>query len=93
MLPEAKKVAGVIAASAGNHALALSYHGQELGKIQHQYKSFNKIWNLSMVNYDDRHTRDRSDANCGSDNEGSIVPSIRCQHRDSRNINYLFKLN
>lgn len=31
MLPEAKKVAGVIAASAGNHALALSYHGQELG--------------------------------------------------------------
>jgi threonine dehydratase len=34
MLPEAKKVAGVIAASAGNHALALSYHGQELGKIK-----------------------------------------------------------
>jgi len=28
--PEAKK-RGVIAASAGNHALALAYHGQELG--------------------------------------------------------------
>ena len=30
MLPEEKRKAGVIAASAGNHALALSYHGQEL---------------------------------------------------------------
>lgn len=31
MLPEDVRRRGVIAASAGNHALALSYHGQELG--------------------------------------------------------------
>ncbi|XP_045159723.2 L-threonine ammonia-lyase-like [Mercenaria mercenaria] len=31
MLTEEQKKAGVIAASAGNHALALSYHGQDLG--------------------------------------------------------------
>ena len=30
MLPEVQQKQGVIAASAGNHALALSYHGQEL---------------------------------------------------------------
>ena len=30
MLPEASQRQGVIAASAGNHALALSYHGHEL---------------------------------------------------------------
>lgn len=33
MLPEDQQKQGVIAASAGNHALALSYHGQELGII------------------------------------------------------------
>ena len=32
MLPEASQKQGVATASAGNHALALSYHGQELGK-------------------------------------------------------------
>ncbi|KAK4015863.1 hypothetical protein OUZ56_030833 [Daphnia magna] len=31
MLPEANQKQGVCTASAGNHALALSYHGQELG--------------------------------------------------------------
>ena len=31
MLPEAQKKVGVIAASAGNHALALAYHGGLLG--------------------------------------------------------------
>ncbi|XP_060600742.1 L-threonine ammonia-lyase-like [Ruditapes philippinarum] len=31
MLTQEQKKAGVIAASAGNHALALSYHGQDLG--------------------------------------------------------------
>ncbi|KAL4236347.1 hypothetical protein ACF0H5_004734 [Mactra antiquata] len=31
MLTEEQKKAGVVAASAGNHALALSYHGQDLG--------------------------------------------------------------
>lgn len=31
MLPEAQKRKGVIAASAGNHALALAYHGGQLG--------------------------------------------------------------
>ena len=31
MLSEKNRKQGVIAASAGNHALALSYHGQELG--------------------------------------------------------------
>src|SRR5438067_10392458 len=31
LLSEQQKRAGVIAASAGNHALALAYHGQELG--------------------------------------------------------------
>ncbi|EDO47936.1 predicted protein, partial [Nematostella vectensis] len=31
MLPKEQKKKGVIAASAGNHALALSYHGQDLG--------------------------------------------------------------
>ena len=31
MLPEAQKRKGVIAASAGNHALALAYHGGLLG--------------------------------------------------------------
>src|SRR5260370_8691173 len=30
-LPDAQKQAGVIAASAGTHALALAYHGQDLG--------------------------------------------------------------
>lgn len=29
--PQEQKAVGVIAASAGNHALALSYHGQSLG--------------------------------------------------------------
>jgi len=33
MLPQDQQKAGVIAASAGNHALALSYHGQELGNL------------------------------------------------------------
>lgn len=31
LLPEGQKKAGVIAASAGNHALALAHHGRELG--------------------------------------------------------------
>jgi threonine dehydratase len=31
LLPEAQKKVGVVAASAGNHALALAYHGRELG--------------------------------------------------------------
>ncbi|XP_070562847.1 L-threonine ammonia-lyase-like [Ptychodera flava] len=31
MLPQEQKQRGVIAASAGNHALALSYHGKDLG--------------------------------------------------------------
>jgi threonine dehydratase len=31
MLSEAERKAGVVAASAGNHALALSYHGSDLG--------------------------------------------------------------
>ncbi len=31
LLPEAQKKIGVVAASAGNHALALAYHGRELG--------------------------------------------------------------
>ncbi len=31
LLSEAQRSAGVIAASAGNHALALAYHGQQLG--------------------------------------------------------------
>ena len=30
-LPSNKKAVGVIAASAGNHALAMAYHGQLLG--------------------------------------------------------------
>ena len=33
MLDEKQKEKGVIAASAGNHALALAYHGGQLGKI------------------------------------------------------------
>ena len=32
MLPEKQKKIGVIAASAGNHALALAYHGGQLSK-------------------------------------------------------------
>ena len=32
MLEDAQKRKGVIAASAGNHALALAYHGGQLGK-------------------------------------------------------------
>ena len=32
MLPEEQKKRGVIAASAGNHALALAYHGGKLSK-------------------------------------------------------------
>ena len=32
MLEKAQKSAGVIAASAGNHALALAYHGGQLSK-------------------------------------------------------------
>lgn len=31
LLPEAQKRVGVVAASAGNHALALAYHGRDLG--------------------------------------------------------------
>src|SRR6476619_3066189 len=31
LLPEDQKTKGVIAASAGNHALALAYHGRDLG--------------------------------------------------------------
>lgn len=31
MLPEVNQKQGVCTASAGNHALALSYHGQALG--------------------------------------------------------------
>src|SRR2546421_1757256 len=31
LLPEDQQKRGIIAASAGNHALALAYHGQELG--------------------------------------------------------------
>lgn len=30
-LPKAQQARGVIAASAGNHALALAYHGADLG--------------------------------------------------------------
>ena len=33
MLDEKQKKIGVIAASAGNHALALAYHGGQLGKM------------------------------------------------------------
>ena len=32
MLSDDEKRCGVISASAGNHALALAYHGQQLGK-------------------------------------------------------------
>ena len=42
MLPEASQKQGVATASAGNHALALSYHGQELGK-QNCFNSIS-IW-------------------------------------------------
>ena len=38
MLPEEQKKRGVIAASAGNHALALAYHG---GKLSKYYKFCN----------------------------------------------------
>ena len=31
LMPEAQRTLGVVAASAGNHALALAYHGRELG--------------------------------------------------------------
>ena len=41
MLSEDQKKNGVIAASAGNHALALAYHG---GKLSKYYKFF--PWNL-----------------------------------------------
>lgn len=50
MLDEKQKKIGVIAASAGNHALALAYHGGQLGKIIywhnseiHQIKNYFKI--------------------------------------------------
>ena len=33
MLDDAQKKKGVIAASAGNHALALAYHGGQLGRL------------------------------------------------------------
>lgn len=48
MLPEANQKQGVCTASAGNHALALSYHGQELGtKIIEKKKIFLKTPNAT----------------------------------------------
>ena len=38
MLDEAQKKAGVIAASAGNHALAMAYHGGSLSKSKNDLK-------------------------------------------------------
>ena len=39
MLPEEQKRKGVIAASAGNHALALAYHGGLLSKYKFYFKN------------------------------------------------------
>ena len=43
MLDEKQKEKGVIAASAGNHALALAYHGGQLGRIIDDTK-INRRW-------------------------------------------------
>ena len=40
MLEEKQKKIGVIAASTGNHALALSYHGGQLGKMIRFYRKY-----------------------------------------------------
>ena len=40
MLEEKQKKIGVIAASAGNHALALAYHGGQLGKRIPFYRKY-----------------------------------------------------
>ena len=42
MLPEKQKKIGVIAASAGNHALALAYHGGQLSKYSTTLSVHNK---------------------------------------------------
>jgi threonine dehydratase len=34
MMSEEEKQRGVISASAGNHALGLAYHGQQLGNLK-----------------------------------------------------------
>jgi len=41
MLPEVNQKQGVCTASAGNHALALSYHGQELGNYSKENNNNN----------------------------------------------------
>ena len=57
MLEEAQKRKGVIAASAGNHAQAMAYHGGQLGSMfdGHQRRNFAKSFQFSR---DPGHRRD-----------------------------------
>ena len=53
MLEEEQKKKGVIAASAGNHALALAYHGGQLGKIIDDVKIRRRWWSANILGIDD----------------------------------------
>ena len=50
MLEEEQKKKGVIAASAGNHALALAYHGGQLGKIIDDVKIRRRLKSIWRIN-------------------------------------------
>ena len=52
MLEEKQKKIGVIAASAGNHALALAYHGGQLGKMIRFYKRYRNFIVITKETHD-----------------------------------------
>ena len=51
MLPEDQKRCGVIAASAGNHALALAYHGGKLSRFKFFNYNYNSILFLFILHF------------------------------------------
>jgi hypothetical protein len=83
MMSDEEKRRGVISASAGNHALGLAYHGQQLGTISRvNYLSLMlhplKIILIYLITFH-RHSRDCSDARDSPHHEGGELQEDGCQ--------------
>ena len=66
MLSEDQKKNGVIAASAGNHALALAYHGGKLSKYYYKFCYDSRKYNLVIVKNLFLHPKIRHTCNGGN---------------------------
>ena len=80
MLSREQQEAGVIAASAGNHAQALAYHGGQLGKsIKIRQYSGCRSFEFFF-----RYPRDRCDARYRAHHEDRELQALRSQGHHSR---------